>query len=183
MADTFIFLKIHGLEIEGESTAKGYEAQIEVESVDWRMNVHSAKETGQATKVEYHHVTMEKFVDSSTCTLLEWAKSRTPIKEKESGNEPGALAIPQMTFTYVDMVLEKDGSNKAVPVAEFMLHFCYIENISFSVSDAGKGSVKLGETVTVRYDKMDMVYHPSGKDRLTRGTAQTFIGFSPRKFA
>jgi type VI secretion system Hcp family effector len=176
VADTFIFLKVHGLEIQGESTAKGYEDQIEIESVDWKMTVPSAKEAGQATKVEYHHVTMEKFVDASTCTLLEWAKTRRETTDKE-------MAIPQMTITYVDMVLEKDGANKPLPVAEFMLHLCYIENMSFNVSDAGKGSVRLGETLTIRYDKIDMVYHPSGTDRLTRGKAQTFIGFSPRKFA
>jgi type VI protein secretion system component Hcp len=148
----------------------GYQDQIEIESVDWRVQIpaNRGNEPGQAVQPKFEEVTLDKHVDSSTCTLLKWAKTRKRSQTKD--------AIKQMAITYVDMVLDKDGTNHAVPVVEFMLHSCYIESLALKVGSGGKGSVAMKETLVVSYERIDLVYHPAGDDRLKRGAATTFHG-------
>ena len=174
MADTLIFLKIIGGDpkgppaIRGESTAAGFEDLIEIESIQWRAGVPSQGESTAQPK--FDPITLKKFVDSSTCTLLKWTKTR------KRSQDP----IKQMAITYVDMVLDKDGTKHALPVVEFKLYDCYVESVDLGAAASGKG-VQLSESVTVSYNKVDVVYHPVGKDRAQRGKAMMFKGLAPGK--
>jgi type VI protein secretion system component Hcp len=174
MADTLMFLKIGPASPEakpavtGESTAVGFADQIELEGINWGVSIKSGDKTGEAVQPEFGEVTLEKYIDVSTCTLLEWAKTRTERRKR----------IDEMTITYVDMVLDKAGNNQPVPVVQFTLHGSYFKSIGLSVGGGSK-SVELKETLTITYKKVDVVYHPVGKERLQRGTAMTFRGLAP----
>ena len=85
-----------------------------------------------------------------------------------------------MAITYVDVVLDKDGQKHAVPVVEFKLYDCYVESVDLGAEGSGK-AVALEESVTVSYNKVDVVFHPVGKDRAQRGKAMTFNGLAPGK--
>jgi type VI protein secretion system component Hcp len=178
MADTLIFLKVIGddpkgpPEIKGESTAAGFKDQIELESVEWRVSIPSTSgtPTGAPVQPKFEEVTLEKHVDIASCTLLQYANTKKRRNPKD--------AVKQMAITYVDMVLSADGTSSSVPVVEFMLHQCHFESISMSVTNSGKGSVALRETVIVSYEKIDIVYHPVGRDRRQRGAAMTFRGLA-----
>jgi len=179
MADTLIFLKVIGDDpkgppvIKGESTAVGYKEQIELESVEWRVNIPATTDTptGMPVQPKFEEVTFEKHVDIASCTMLEYAKTKKRRERKD--------AIKQMAITYVDMVLSTDGTSASVPVVEFTLHHCFFESIGISVTSGGKGSVALRESVVVSYEKIDIVYHPVGRDRRQRGAAMTFRGLAP----
>jgi len=180
MADTLIFLKICNDEtgkgdplIKGESNAAGFEDQIEIEAVEWRFGLPGYPAGGERAQLEFKELTLEKHIDASTCTLLDWAKT------KKRANKPKD-EIKRMTITYVDMVVAADGKSSAVPVVEFMVYGCYLQNIDLNVSDSGK-SVALKETLEVSYQKIDVVYHPLGADRRQRGGALTFRGLVPGK--
>jgi type VI protein secretion system component Hcp len=175
MADTLIFLKVIGDDpkgppvIKGESTAVGFKDQIELESIDWKVSIPSTA-SGAPVQPKFEEVTFEKHVDIASCTMLDYAKTKKRRERKD--------AIKQMAITYVDMVLSPDGSSSSVPVVEFMLHHCHFESIAMSVTSGGKGSVALRETVVVSYEKIDIVYHPVGRDRRSRGAAMTFRGMA-----
>jgi type VI protein secretion system component Hcp len=175
MADTLIYLKIAGDDakapplIKGESNAAGYKDLIELESVEWSVAVPARRgnDTDKAEQPQFKQVTLEKFFDGSTCALLKYAKTKKRSKSPD--------AIRHMEITYVDMVLDKTGTNQAVPVVEIKLHSCYLDSVALTFNNAGKG-VQLTETIVVSYQSLDLTYHPAGKERLQRGEAMSFQG-------
>jgi type VI protein secretion system component Hcp len=174
MADTLIFLKIAGDDpqapplIKGESGVPNYKDHIEIESVEWGVGIPSSRgESGEQVQAKFKQVTLEKFFDGSTCALLKYAKTKKRSKTLD--------AIKHMEITYVDMVLDKDGTNHPVPVVEITLHGCYLDSVALNCTNAGKG-VSLSESIMVSYESLDMIYHPAGTDRLQRGEAVSFQG-------
>jgi type VI secretion system Hcp family effector len=148
--------------IKGESTARGFEDEIEIESVDWSVSVEQrGSDSADTAHPEFEKVTLEKHVDVSTCALLKYANAHK--------------RTDKIAITYVDLVLDPHGVNRAVPVVEFMLHGCYIDHVGLNVGSSSKG-VSLNETVAISYKKINITYHPVGGKRQERGKAMIFNG-------
>lgn len=167
MADTLIFMKIEG--VTGESTAAGFSAQIELESVDWSLKVqpYTSTSTTFADQLKFGKVTVRKFYDLSTGSLMALAKAQ------KRGKEDNKLAFKKAEIRYVDMVMASDGSKYNVPVVEFTLHECYIDKVDLSVGGSGK-SLQMGESIIITFKKIDIVYHPAAADPIQRGRSMTF---------
>ena len=82
MSDTLFFLQIKfdkAGDITGESTMKGFEAQIEVESFRWSMKVKEVREAvanRASNAVSHQNLTLTSWFDLSTTNLLKCLETR-----------------------------------------------------------------------------------------------------------
>lgn len=165
MALTSIFLKlfIDGKPVKGESQAKGYEGQIEVESFNWALSskLH-AKGSGDIVEVETRvkHLKFSKVYDAATGLLIQTASK----KEKE---------FSTARFTLTSMVLSSRGANNLSKMLEMVLSDGQVEEVSLSASE-GKDSMSLKEDVTLSYRKCKLLYYPLDGETFNRGAAMTF---------
>ena len=131
------YLKIEG--IPGESTAAGYEDQIEVVSfshgVQQEVSI-TASSAGGATvgRSNHHDFSITKETDKATPVLLQRCCQGTHI--------------PAVTLTLV-----RAGGEKKVPFMVYTMTNVLISSVSYGASD----SMPV-ETVTFNYGKIDWVY-------------------------
>jgi type VI protein secretion system component Hcp len=171
MADTQIFMKIEG--VAGESTASGYKDAIEIEGIDWDMDVQPGRFNKDGTVVEdqlrFGKLRVRKFYDLATGTLL------TLANKQVRGHVSPKHAFDKAQIHYVDMVVTPDGSQENIPVVEFTLQGCFIVSIDVNAGGGGK-SLQLNETIEISFKKLDIVYHPAGSSEFERGRAMVFKG-------
>lgn len=157
MALTSIFLKIFidGKPVKGESQAKGYEGQIEVESFSWSMlsKLHP-QEGSKIVKVETRlkHLSFTKVYDSASGRLVTAAGI---LKGETRRREPVSTA----RFTVTSMVLSSGGSKNLSKMLEVILSDGEVEDVSLSASE-GKDAISIKEEVTLSYRKSKVMYYP-----------------------
>lgn len=132
------YLKIDG--IPGESTAKGYEKQIEITS--FSHNVHqstdiSASSSGGATtgRTTHSDFTISKAVDLASPVLLQRCCDGTHI--------------PTLTLTLV-----RSGGDSKVPFMVYTLTNLVVSDVSYNGSKDGLPM----ESVSFNYGKIEWVY-------------------------
>lgn len=156
MALTSIFLKIFidGKPIKGESQAKGYEGQIEVESFNWGVvNTVQEKEGSKVVDIESRlkHASFNKVYDASSGPLI---KAATFAKGKTE-----RLPMTTARFTVTSMVLSSGGARNLSKMFEMVLTGGYVEDVSLSASES-KDAISIKEEVTLAYSKCKLMYYP-----------------------
>ena len=150
--DTFI--KIEG--VEGESTAKGFEKQIEIYSFSWGASnpttVGSAKDGLSAGKVSLSSFNIMKKTEKSSSKLFQACcggdhfTSALVTMRKAGGTEKGQQIF--LTYVFTDVM---------------------VESIQWSGSSGGDDSPT--ESVSFAFGKVTIEYKNQGKDgKLVAGT-------------
>ncbi len=166
MAATLIYLNIDFGSgwVAGESTAKGYESRIEIESFGWGLKVKNRRDkdagsTKSLTTLVPEVLKLEKFFDASSTALVKNMKDQKPF------------TIARLTFA--DMVLSDTAPQK---IMQIVLMDGHVEDVRLSSSGSGKGmSVK--ETVSLSFRKIEMTYFPPGATKDVRASSGIPWGF------
>ena len=130
-----MFLKLDG--VKGESKDAKHKDEIHIESFSWGMNQTGSQAVGGgggAGKVSIHDVSVTKFVDSATCTLMLFCCNGKHIPEglitvRKAGEKP----LEYMKIKLQDILVS-------------------------SVQNAGHGSDQLTENVTLNFAKVFVDY-------------------------
>lgn len=150
MAVVDMFLKLDG--IKGESQDHKHKGEIHIESFSWGMNQTGAGHSGGgsgAGKVSVHDISVTKFVDKSSPSLMLFCCNGKHIKE-------GLITV------------RKAGEN---PVEYMKIK---INDILISgVQDAGHGGALVTENVTLNFAKVQVEYQEQGADGKPSGSPQT----------
>jgi len=143
--DTFI--KIEG--VEGESTAKGFEKQIEIYSFSWGASnpttVSSGKDGLSAGKVSISSFNVMKKTEKSSAKLFQACCSGMHFKDatvtmRKAGGEAGQQKFLEYKFT--DVMIESvqwSGSSGGddTPTESLSIAFAKVEVTYFSQDDKG----------------------------------------------
>jgi len=136
-----MFLKLDG--VKGESKDHKHEGEIHIESFSWGMNqtgAHGAGGGGGAGKVSVHDISVTKFVDKSSPTLMLFCANGKHIASglitvRKAGEKP---------LEYMKIKLE--------------------DILVSSVQHAGHGSDLLTENVTLNFSKFQFEYQEQKPD-------------------
>jgi len=136
-----MFLKLDG--VKGESKDHKHEGEIHIESFSWGMNqtgAHGAGGGGGAGKVSVHDISVTKFVDKSSPTLMLFCANGKHIASglitvRKAGEKP---------LEYMKIKLE--------------------DILVSSVQHAGHGSDLLTENVTLNFSKFQFEYQEQKAD-------------------
>jgi type VI protein secretion system component Hcp len=155
---SMIYLKItFGNPVKGSGTTVGYEEQIDIESFDWKVKVEQVTAAGTKEvrpKVTADAISLDKFFDASTSVLC----SKMDDREQFS------------TATITMLTMNLAGANgQPQKLVEMILYDGYIKKLNIKASESGK-SVALKETLTLTYDKLEVIYYPMDAVRQTRGS-------------
>lgn len=164
MAATLLYLQIDfdGKAVSGESTAKDFTNQIEVESFDWGIaakHTENARDREVNTSITPETLTIEKFFDASSTRLALYMKDNKPFK------------TATLRFTDGTMVDGRDNSLK--PVLTLTLTDGFVEDIKLSSTSAGK-AMAVRETVALSFKKLRFEYRPPVTATDSRGAACIF---------
>lgn len=137
------FLKIST--IDGESTKKGFEKQIELESFSWAVHqtttMHSGTTGGSAGKAIVNDISFSKKVDKTSPILLQNCLMGTHYKEiiLSLRKVTGGVQMPFLIFTMNDCILSSystGGSHHSEELSESMsINFARIK-MEYVVQDA-----------------------------------------------
>jgi type VI secretion system Hcp family effector len=163
MAATMIFLKLDldGKAVPGESTARDYEGQIEVESFSWAMTSKHTERDKRSLPAEVRpqRLRITKVFDRATPSF---ARSMVNPRKK--------FSTARLTFTSVVL---QTGEHKPKPVVELLLSDGYIEEVKLSASESGQ-SMAVKEDISLSFTKFKLIYHPVELQRGARGAPTTF---------
>ena len=139
------FLKIDG--VEGESTRKGFEKQMEIDSFSWgaanSATVGSSSGGSGGGKAVASSFTVTKKTDKSSPLLLQTLLSGTHY--------------PKAVVTF-----NKAGGKSAVDFLKYEFEKVYVENIQHSGASGGDDSTV--EQVSFTLGKVTMTYTPQNPD-------------------
>jgi type VI secretion system secreted protein Hcp len=130
-----MFLKLDG--VKGESKDSKCKDQIHIESFSWGMNqtgAHSVGGGGGAGKVSVHDISITKFVDKSSPTLMLFCANGKHIGE-------GLITVRKAGEKPLDYL--------KIKLADILVS---------SVQHAGHGSDLLTENVTLNFSKFHVEY-------------------------
>jgi len=136
-----MFLKLDG--VKGESKDHKHKDEIHIESFSWGMNqtgAHAAGGGGGAGKVSVHDISITKFVDKSSTTLMLFCANGKHIKDglitvRKAGEKP----LEYMKIKLQDILIS-------------------------GVQHAGHGSDLLTENVTLNFSKFYVEYLEQKED-------------------
>lgn len=141
-----VFIKIVGPDVNGGSTSKGHEGQIEV--LAWNHGFHqpttpvrSAAGGGTVEKCNHSPFTFTKNLDSSTDDLLKLCWSGKHIDSIE--------------LTCYRSAGDTGGAQMGVPYLKVKMESCILQDISIS---GGPGDIPV-ENVTIAYGKVTYTYN------------------------
>jgi type VI secretion system secreted protein Hcp len=151
---TDYFLKIDT--IEGESTKKGFEKQIEIESFSWgasQSGAHTASEHRTVGRVDMQsfHFTA-RMNKSSPKLMLACATGQLIPKAEFTARKADGTQDPYLKWKFNDLIISSYQTNGsagdgAIPMDSFDISFSKIEVEYKSQTDKG-----LGAAVTTGYD-------------------------------
>src|SRR5262245_50347565 len=136
-----MFLEVDG--IKGESKDGKHQDAIQIESFSWGMNQTGAHATGGgggAGKVSVHDISITKFVDRSTCSLMYHCASGKHIPK-------GLITV-------------RKAGEKPLEYLKIRLQDILIS----SVQEAGHGGDLLSENVTINFAKFKVEYQEQKAD-------------------
>jgi type VI secretion system secreted protein Hcp len=136
-----MFLKLDG--IKGESKDSKHKDEIHIESFSWGLNqtgAHGVGGGGGAGKVSVHDISVTKFVDKSTATLML--------------NCASGKHIPSGLITV------RKAGDKPLEYLKIKLTDILISGVQF----AGHGSDLLSENVTLNFSKFHVEYQEQKPD-------------------
>lgn len=138
------FLKIST--IDGESTKKGFEKQIELESFSWAVHqtatTHSGTSGGSAGKAVVNDISFSKKVDKTSPTLLQNVLIGTHYKE-------------------IILTLRKVTGGKQLPFLIFTMNDCILSSYS---TGGSHHSEELSENMSINFARIKMEYQVQKAD-------------------
>jgi len=155
------YLKLDG--IEGESTAKGFERQIEVLSFSWGVSQSSSTAGGGgggAGKVSFQDFHFVKEIDKSSPVLFQSTVSGNRIKNGmlsfvRSGGGPRAVVLYQIELKEILIgLLQQDSASDTVPTEQISLNFDQITLRYFPANQDGS----VGAPIEATYDASTRQY-------------------------
>ena len=137
------FLKISG--VEGETSKKGFEKQIEISSFNWGVSqtttAHGGSSGGTAGKAHVQDISFTKTIDKSSPTMIQGCMKGMTFRKTT-----GDVQMPYLIYTLTDCVLSSysiSASNGSEEMHEhFALNFTSIK-MEYVVQE--KGGTKGGQ--------------------------------------
>lgn len=143
------FLKIEGPEVKGESTAAGYEGQIEIYSFSWGasnpVTVGSGSTGISAGKVSISSFNVMKKTETSSAPLFQACAGgqhydKATVTMRKAGGESGQQIF--LTYVFTDCMVESiqwSGSSGGddTPTESLSIAFGKVEITYFSQNDKG----------------------------------------------
>lgn len=151
-----MFLKLDG--IKGESKDFKHKEEIHIESFSWGLSqtgAHGAGGGGGAGKVSVHDISITKFVDKSSCSLMLACANGKHIKEglitvRKAGEKP----LEYLKIKLTDILVS-------------------------SIQHAGHGGDLLSENLTLNFSKFNVEYQEQKADGT--GVAGGEMGWDVKK--
>jgi len=151
------FLKIEGPDLKGESTATGYEGQIEVYSFSWGasnpVTVGSGATGLSGGKVSISSFNIMKKTETSSAPLFNACASgqhydTATVTMRKAGGTAGQQIF--LTYVFTDVM---------------------VESIQWSGSSGGDDSPS--ESLSIGFRKVTIAYQPQGNDGAAKGGEKT----------
>lgn len=162
MPSANIFLKISfdSGTLQGEATMRGFEQQIEIESVNWTAAAkHLPVDGGSKVSTEWRpgHVSLSKFFDKASGALYSHMFAREKFKEA--------------VISVVDLRVSQD---RRLPVMELVLRDGYVENVNTKATEAGS-FMRVSENITLTFEGGRFSYRaPAEGEAEQRGVPMYF---------
>lgn len=168
MSSSLLFLKLlleGNKPVTGEATMKGYEGQIDVDSISWKIGTKllPAEENSKArVEARPKHLSISKVFDEASGNLCKAADERTPFTTA--------------TISMVSQEFEQMGAGDAIKkllVMEVILTDGHIEDLNIQASEGNK-AVGLKERVTLSFAHSEVRYYPRVYQGAGRSGAKIF---------
>lgn len=158
MAMIFLELVVDGKRVDGDSTSRGFEGQIDIEGLDWEADVEEpgedAESSGKSARahMKAEHLGLSKYFDSASTRLYD-------IMNRRKRFDSARVTVSSMKIHESSQLDEK------ILVVE--LKEGYIESIDTRASGSGK-SMSVSESLSLSYRECKIVYQPLNPETLRR---------------